>query len=81
MGRRRRVVRSRVRCPGWVEDLGLRDRYVPAARRGPQRWCARCGLPGEPGDARHPEPDAQLLAEAAALDARIVGDRDLAAAA
>ena len=79
--RRRKVAHSRVRCPGFIEAPALRDNYVPYGRTEPLRWCARCGLPGQPGDARHPLPDEQLLAEAAAVAARITGERDLPAAA
>lgn len=43
-------------------------------------WCSSCGLPGEPGDERHPL-DARPLfpptpPEARALTARILGERD-----
>lgn len=74
----------RVRPHAFVDEPELAERYVPPSRRelGPRRWCARCGLPGRPGDDRHP-PGAELaeahhdlvLAEAAAIEARITGDR------
>lgn len=84
MARRRPPARSRVPPHRFVDAPELVDRYVPAARRhsGPRRWC-RCGLPGEPGDHRHPlDPRTeQLLEEASAIAARITGDRDLVAAA
>lgn len=58
---------------------------MPVERRwageGPRRWCARCGLPGQPGDDRHPLADEQLLVAAAERDQRILGERELAAVA
>ncbi|MCH7229598.1 hypothetical protein L0U85_01785 [Glycomyces sp. L485] len=75
--------RSRVRPHAFEDDAELQDPYVPCDRRddGPRRWCARCGLPGEPGDARHP-PDAEdaqrrhedFLAAAAEVDRRRTGE-------
>jgi hypothetical protein len=86
MARRRPPANSRVPAHRFVDDPEAAERYVPVERRwagsGPRRWCRRCGLPGQPGDARHPV-DArgeQLLEEAAAVAARITGDRDLVGA-
>lgn len=69
----------------FAEDPDLAERWVSAERRlaglGPRRWCAKCGLPGEPGDGRHWAPEAEarralVLAEAAALAERILGEHD-----
>lgn len=66
MARRRPApARSRVRPHRFVYAPELADRLG-------RRWCGRCGLPGRPGDHRHPV-DEQLLADAAAVDRRIVG--------
>lgn len=55
-----------------------RDHQVPTDYHG-RAWCRWCGLPGEPGDERHPEGARSLLpdtpAEARALDARRLGER------
>jgi hypothetical protein len=66
----------------FVPDLDLPlEPYVSAARRaaglGARRFCARCGLPGEPGDERHPVPavDAERAAAAAEIDRRVLGER------
>jgi hypothetical protein len=66
------------------EQLGA-ESYVPQARRClPRRWwCRRCGLLGEPGDARHPvgalpppEPDPVLAQAARQRDQAVLGERE-----
>ncbi|MDQ7910760.1 hypothetical protein RB614_40345 [Phytohabitans sp. ZYX-F-186] len=58
-------------------DDDLSTEYVTSDRReaGPRGWCRRCGLPGEPGDARHSAREVQRLADAAELDRRRLGER------
>jgi hypothetical protein len=78
------AVGTRVRPHAFLDAPELAERYVPTSRRelGPRRWCARCGLPGQPGDHRHPiaaelaaARHALVLTEASALAARIIGER------
>lgn len=74
-----RYVWSRRRPHRFVPDLEVGREYQPLHRRRhgltPRAWCARCGLPGQPGDARHPTMDPGLLAAAAERDERILGER------
>jgi hypothetical protein len=47
---------TRIRPHAFEPDQDLSREYVTSDRRddGPRTWCRRCGLPGEPGDERHP---------------------------
>lgn len=73
---------SRVTPHEFEPDLGLDpEPWVPLDERderGPRRFC-RCGLLGEPGDARHPipQPDPAVVAAALERDAEILGEREV----
>lgn len=81
MSRRGAPVVSRVK-PHQMEETDADGMPIPADHSG-RRYCGRCGVPGFPGDERHPldaspMPRATLPATpepARLIDARIQGER------